>query len=183
MLEVGTGVRYRTLGAGIVDKHVTRDFQGKKTRFAVIYFPHRDMTAQIPIGDPNVEDKIRPVVALKTLKKMLREMGDRAEVLPRAWDMRAQQGEAALKNGGPEEWVSLLGSYATAAGAGVDVAASDDDLVRQAEELIAAELCCASGEKYDWAIEQVSNAYKKITTAKSPTQQKAEHFAAVVLKA
>jgi len=180
MLEHGTGVRYKTLGAGIVRDHTVRDFQGTETTFAVIYFPHRDMTAQVPIGDAGVEDKLQEITPLGTLKKLLTGMRAHAQVLPRAWDMRAQQGEAALQNGGPEEWAGLLGSYAMAEGAGVEVAASDDDLVRQAEELLAAELCCASGKEYDWALEEVHAAYAKVAK-KASNGQEAEHFAAVII--
>jgi len=179
MLDIGTGIRYKSLGAGIVENHLTRDFQGQERIFAEIYFPHRDMKAQIPIGDPGVDQKLEPLMDKQQLQQMLSNMSEAAKVLSRAWDIRAQTGEAALKNGGPEEWIELLGSYALAEGSGVEIAASDDDLVRHAEELIASELCCSCNKEFSWAVEQVQKAYSKTVAEASKSKQQAGHFAAV----
>src|SRR5688500_9147809 len=97
MLKKGTFVRYQGLGAGKVIDIVERPFRGKPTKFAVIFFPHRDMQAQIPADDPDVQAKLHPVMAPTTLKKMLKKIdtgGD--QILPRTWDHREEMGRSKL---------------------------------------------------------------------------------------
>lgn len=183
MLEVGTSVRYRSIGAGKVIEHTVRDFNGQKRTFAVIHAPHREMTIQVPIGDPDVEAKLHPVTGASDLRKMLKNMTRWAKALPRSWDVREEQGEAALLDPNPDQWIRLLGSYALAEGSGVVVAASDEDLVRKAEELIAAELACAADIEFSSAVAEVNAAYMRVVKQGQKQGQRAEHFAAVAVTA
>lgn len=183
MLEVGASVRYRSIGAGKVIEHTVRDFNGQKRTFAVIHAPHRDMTIQVPIGDPEVEERLHPVTDAAELRGMLKNMSRRARSLPRSWDVREEEGEAALLDPDPDQWVRLLGSYALAEGSGVVVAASDEDLVRKAEELIAAELACAADIEFSVAVEEVNAAYMRVVRRGQRRGRRAEHFAAVPVAA
>lgn len=183
MLEVGTSVRYRSIGAGKVVHHTVREFKGEKRTFAVIFCPHRDLSIQVPIGDPDVDEKLHPVAGAAELRRMLKNMTRWAKALPRSWDVREEQGEAALLDPNPDQWVRLLGSYALAEGSGVVVASSDEDLVRKAEELIAAELACAADITFSVAIEEVNAAYNRVVRRGQKQGRQAEHFAAVPITA
>lgn len=182
MLDVGQTIRYRGLGAGTVVEHVTRRFQNQDRLFAVVDFPHRDLTAQIPIGDPAVAAKVEPVMKKTAIQRLMRDLPERGRVLPRTWDAREEIGEAAIKGGGPEEWAELLASYARAEGAGVSVSTSDDDLVRQACDLLAAEMACAMNIAWEEALEKVEAAYDRAAKASGERHSEpAEHFAAVAV--
>lgn len=180
MLEVGDSVRYRGLGAGRVREHVVRPFGGEKRIFAVIYFDHSSLEAQVPIGDPAIASKISPVLAASTLQKILRSLQHDGEKLQRTWDARQEAGEKALREGGPRDWAGLLASYAKAEGAGVSVAASDEEVVRSAIEMLAAELACARQEPYQDALREVEDAYLHAVQKEALSGAgKAENFSAV----
>lgn len=177
MLDVGSTVRYRGLGAGRVTDHVTRPFFGEERIFAVIYFEHSRLEAQIPLGDPAVAAKVDKVLAPSTLRKLLRSIRDGGEKLQRTWDAREEEGEKAIKEGGPREWAILLASYARAEGRGVDVAASDEELVRKATELLASELACSLQEDYSQGLLRVQEAYSQAVELGTPASGiKAESF-------
>lgn len=180
MLEPGSTVRYKGLGPGRVLKHVKRKFAGSSRVFAVIYFPHSDLEAQIPIGDPSVEERVEPLLAKSTLEKLLRSMPKSGFVLPRTWDAREEIGQEILSDGGPREWMELLASYARAEGAGVSIAASDEEVARSATDMLAAEFACISGESLEWGLEKVEKAYTKaVEVAQKEVKEPAEHFSAV----
>jgi RNA polymerase-interacting CarD/CdnL/TRCF family regulator len=179
MLEVGESVRYHNLGAGTVVEHIERDFQGSSREFAVIFFPHKNMNAQLPIGDPKINKKIFKVSSKEEVNQWIDNLIDYAYKLPRTWDVREQEGLRALQSNEPEDWVRLLSAYAYADGLGVNVAASDGELVTGAEELIAAELCCSCGLEYPEAIKRVREAYKEAGEQAQKRSQVVENFAAV----
>lgn len=179
MLEIGSSVRYRSIGAGRVIDHTVREFNGEEREFAIIHCPHRDMTIQVPIGDPAVNEKLHPVSSLKEIRRMLKNMTRWAKSLPRSWDVREEQGEAALHDPDPKQWITMLGSYALAEGSGVTVASSDEDLIRKAEELIAAELACAADIDFDEAVAEVNEAYQRVIKSTQRKGHRADHFAAV----
>jgi RNA polymerase-interacting CarD/CdnL/TRCF family regulator len=178
MLEVGETVRFRGLGAGTVVEHVERKFQGKEQTFAVLHFIHSELRAQIPIDDPAVASKVEPVLGKNALLKLLRELPDDGRVLPRTWDAREEIGWSAIKEGGPREWAELLASYARADGAGVAIAASDEEMVRSAIEMFAAELACASAGSFTDSLLRVEEAYDQAVEAATGLEQ-VEHFSAV----
>jgi hypothetical protein len=93
--------------------------------------------------------------------------------------VREQEGLKALQSNDPQDWVSLLSAYAYADGLGVNVAASDGELVTNAEELLAAELSCACGLDYNQSIERVREAYKKAGEQAREQAEEVENFAAV----
>lgn len=178
MLQVGDAVRFRGLGAGKVTERVTRKFQGHEQTFAVLYFRHSDLKAQIPVADPAVEEKLQPVLAQSTLEKLLREIKTSGRPLPRTWDAREEIGWTAIKEGGPREWAELLGSYARAEGSGVSIAASDEEMVRSAQEMLGAELACAADKDFEHCLQQVERSYDQAVSA-AQSLERAEHFAAV----
>jgi RNA polymerase-interacting CarD/CdnL/TRCF family regulator len=178
MLEVGETVRFRGLGAGTVVERVERKFQGRNQTFAVLHFIHSDLRAQIPVDDPAVAAKVEPVLSKASLTKLLRRLPEDGRVLPRTWDAREEIGWSAIKEGGPKEWAELLASYARADGAGVAIAASDEEMVRSAIEMFAAELACASAGSFADSLDQVEGAYDRAVEAASSLEQ-VEHFSAV----
>jgi RNA polymerase-interacting CarD/CdnL/TRCF family regulator len=159
--EPGDAVRYQGLGAGRVVRHVTRNFQGRNTTFAVIDFPHRDMTAQIPLGDPGFASKLRPVASASSVKRLLMVLREQGNKLPRTWDGRESYGVVCLREGSPAEWAELLRDYAEARKGGMSITASDADLVRAAIQLLAAEYCCAAEVEFEQAWSLVHGAYEK----------------------
>lgn len=179
-LDIGSVIRYRGLGAARVIEHVTRPFDGQERTFAILSFPHSDLNAQIPIGDQAVNKKIEPLYSKSKLEKLLRTIPTAGEVLPRTWDAREELGREALSEGGPEQWVTLVASYALAEGSGVSVAASDEEMLRKAQELLAAELSCVAGEDFDWGLKKLDAYYQKaMKKAAESRSEPAEHFAAV----
>ena len=180
MLDVGATVRYCGLGAGKVLRHVVRPFSGEERIFAVIYFEHSRLEAQVPLGDPAIASKIESVLAASTLQKLLRGIKDGGSKLQRTWDAREEEGDRAIREGGPKEWASLLASYAEAEGRGVSVAASDEELVRKATELLASELACASDKDYRSCLLKVEEAYATaVAGAAASGAERAESFAGV----
>lgn len=180
MLEVGSNIRYRGLGAGRVLRHVVRPFSGQDRIFAVIYFDHSSLEAQIPVGDPAIAEKIEPVLAASTLAKILRSLQSGGDRLHRTWDARQEAGESALREGGPRDWAGLLASYARAEGAGVPVAASDEELVRQAQEMFAAELACAKECPYEDALQTVAEAYARAIEKEALSgSERADNYSAI----
>lgn len=161
LLEAGDNVRYRGLGAGLVVRLDERKFQGQPRVFAVIRFPHRDMTVQLPVGDPVVARRLERVLPESDCWELLALLDKPGHELARTWDKREEQGTAILKKGGPREWALLLQSYASARRAGLSVASSDADIVRGAEELLAAELCASSALPYAEAFTEVHGRYQR----------------------
>lgn len=163
MLEIGSTVRYASIGSGEVVDNIERKFQGKDRVFAVIFFPHKNMEVQLPIGDPVVNKKIFKVYSKTKLKAELRRFEEIAEALPRTWDVRAQIGDSVISSSDPGQWIQLLASYAYAEGAGVSVAASDADIVRTLKELLSAELCCSDPDlEYEESREYIDKAYSRV---------------------
>jgi RNA polymerase-interacting CarD/CdnL/TRCF family regulator len=179
-LDVGSTIRYRGLGAAQVVEHVKRPFAGEERTFAVLSFPHSDLNAQVPVGDEAVSKKIEALYSKSKLEKLLRTIPDAGDVLPRTWDAREEIGRIALQEGGPEDWVMLVASYALAEGSGVSVAASDEEMLRKAQELLAAELSCVAGKDFNWGLARIDAYYKKaMEKAAESRSEPAEHFAAV----
>ncbi len=181
MLNVGQTIRYRKLGAGKVTDVVVREFNGEDRQFAVIEFPHRSMTVQVPIGDPAVSANLAPLESEEDLRYMLKHMEVQAVALPRTWDLREEEAEATIRSGGPQELVNLLGSYAVAAGAGVKVASSDKALVQTLLEMLAGDLFLAQ-ERFDFldCLEQVRGYYQQVISEVEERGASASHFGAVV---
>jgi RNA polymerase-interacting CarD/CdnL/TRCF family regulator len=143
-LELGESIRYQGLGAGQVVQHQERTFQGELRTFAVIALPHREMTLQLPIGDPVVTRRLSRVLSKTECRRLVTSLKEPGRPLPRNWDQRAESGKAVLKTGGPADWAELLRGYASARKEGMAVAASDAEIVRSAIEMLAAELCAAT---------------------------------------
>lgn len=159
MLEVGSSVRYKGVGSGRVISHVTREFRGEERVFAVIEFPHRDMQAQLPIGDEKIVAKLEKTLSERAIRKLLKSLVQLGKPLPRTWDQREEAGTEILRDGGPQEWAELLASYAHAASAGVPIVASDADIVEAAQELLSAELALGAGFEYPEAVLFVQQAF------------------------
>lgn len=160
-LEIGDTVRYQGIGAGQVIRHETRDFRGRSTTFAVIDFPHRDMTAQVPLGDDSFADKLCPVDSAASVERALSLICEEGRSLARCWDEREKYGGARLRSGSPTKWAEVLRDYACACKRGVSITASDADLVREAIQLLAAEYCCAVGAPFEQAEALVQDAYRE----------------------
>jgi len=180
MLEAGNFIRYQGLGAGQVTEIVERPFRGRKTRFAVIHFPHRDMKAQVPAEDPKILGKVQPLLSARKVRSLLRRLGDEdfAQILPRTWDHREELGKRKLNRGGPEEWVELLASYALAERQGAELVFQDHDLVRQALRLTAAELACAEEKPFEEVHAFVEALYEKAAELVVSDKERA-HFGSV----
>ena len=158
-LEVGEAVRYQGLGAGRVIAHDVREFRGGECTFAVIEFPHREMTAQIPLGDRGMVHKLRPVISATAVKKLLSVLAQKGTALSRTWDDREESGSRKLRDGTPSEWAELLRDYACARRGGMAITASDADLVHETIDLLAAEYACAAKIAFAIAHELVRDAY------------------------
>jgi len=169
LLEQGDCIRYQGLGAGHVLRHVSRPFQGKDCTFAVISFPHRGMTVQLPVGDPLVMGKVTRVISKTACRKLLRSLREPGGILARTWDQREELGTEILRTGGPCDWVNLLRAYVKTRNDGSVLAASDMDIVRTCIELLAAELSAAEGSPYEGALKEVERAYR--SSLNSPWQQ------------
>ena len=181
MLQIGTTIRYRKLGAGRVIEFLVRPFAGEEREFAVIEFPHKSLTIQVPVGDPAVSANLAPLESEDKLRAMLKHMEVQAVALPRTWDLREESAEETLQNGGPQELVNLLGSYAVAAGAGVKVASSDKALVLNLIEMLAADLFLAQEDYgYQECLEQIRGYYQEVVAQVSERGASADHFAAVI---
>lgn len=174
LLEIGDCVRYRSIGAGRVIAHTEREFKGQKRLFATIEFPHRSMSAQVPIGDPAISKKLSKVVSKTEFERVMRLISKPEKTLPRTWDQREEMGTAILRTGEPKDWVGLLASYALAASKGVSVASSDGEIVLEAQELLAAEWAAISGEDFKLALELVNSKYNKAATVKENLDQEVE---------
>lgn len=180
MLEIGNTVRYTRLGAGEVVDKVTRKFNGEEREFAVIYLPHKEMTVQVPIGDPVVSASVHEPTSKKDIEYMLKHMEVQSQVLPRTWDIREQEGEEVIGKGDPQDWVNLLGSYAVAHGAGIKVAASDKNIVEQLTELVAAEyLAAGCASDYDEAHKTITGRYFQLSDEIKKRGVSAAHFEAM----
>jgi RNA polymerase-interacting CarD/CdnL/TRCF family regulator len=162
LLEPGDHIRYQGLGAGQVIRHAEREFQGKQRVFAVISFPHRDMTVQLPVGDPAVTKKLQHVMKPDECEKLIASLSKSGKRLARTWDQREDSGNAILKQQGPAEWVALLQSYTTARKEGFSVSASDAHIVREAQALVAAELCASCGVPFEQALARVEGFYTSV---------------------
>ena len=161
LADVGTPVHYRGIGAGRIVDHRQRDFRGTSRRFAVIEFPHRDMTAQVPLGDPGVDSKVTRVGSADEVRAAIALIGDPGEKLQRTFEERDKTGSKRLRDGGPLEWASLLRDYAAAQSRGEQLAVSDVELIREAQEKLAAELACAAQEDYRQVLADLRVAYGK----------------------
>lgn len=165
LLKVGNAVRYRGLGTGQVVRHEQREFQGESTRFAVIFFPHRQMSVQLAFNE-SAQEKVEYVDSSYSIRKHLPALKKDGRKLLRTWDEREQVGRRRLARGGPEEWLGLLRDYATAARQGMAVTSSDADLVRDATDLLASELACAEKLSFDEAYETIHAAYRQASAAR-----------------
>lgn len=165
LLKVGNAVRYRGLGTGQVVRHEKRDFQGERTLFAVVFFPHRQMSVQVPVKDSTGE-KLDAVDPTFNVRKQLIALRKDGRKLLRTWDEREQVGRRRLARGGPDEWLALLRDYATAARQGMSVTSSDADLVQEAADLLASELACAEKLTFDDALAVIKTAYAQASTAR-----------------
>lgn len=163
-LAVDEAVHYRGLGAGRVIRHDERDFKGSKRTFAVISFPHRDMTAQVLLGDDSYASKIRPVVLATTVKSILKVLHQAGDSLARTWDDREEAGRKRLRDGSPAEWAEMLRDYASARRGGMAITSSDADLVRETIALLSAEYACGAETEFAQAFELVSSAYTKASS-------------------
>jgi RNA polymerase-interacting CarD/CdnL/TRCF family regulator len=119
------------------------------------------MTAQVLLGDPRTTQRLEHVLSAQEASRLLEIMTTPRMRLSRTWDQREEIGERLLNSGAPHEWVSLLAAYAEARGRGLAVSSSDQELVREACELIAAEISCAIGTRYAEAYEEVRTAYQQ----------------------
>lgn len=180
LLELGDAVRYQGMGAGRVVDHVERDFRGQPRVMAVIYFPHRQMTAQVPVGDPTIMDRLSPTLSERQIRRYLRGIAKNGQILPRTWDQREEMGRHVINKGGPREWSELLASYALAASYGVEIASSDLEIVRQIQELFAAELALAADKEFDRALQLIEKAYDDSAELRNG-EIVADHFTAVPL--
>lgn len=185
-MREGDGIRYRGLGAGRVTQILTRKFQGEQAEFAVIFFPHRQMNAQVPIEDEAVKEKLSPLLSQRKLNTLLRQLKPGCELgktLPRTWDAREEWGRERLVSGGPDDWLEILASYALAESSGVEILASDQDLIDSALELLASELCCLSGgqsqDDYDQSFEEIKDRYKSAAKLLEGVSEGETHFASV----
>ena len=181
LLELGDAVRYQGMGAGRVVDHVERDFRGETRLMAVIYFPHRQMTAQLPVGDPAIMDRLAPTLNERQIRRYLRSIANSGQILPRTWDKREELGKDVLNKGGPKEWASLLASYSLAASYGVEIAASDLEIVRQIQELFAAELALAADKEFEDSLRLIESSYDKASVLRNG-EIVADHFTAVPLQ-
>jgi RNA polymerase-interacting CarD/CdnL/TRCF family regulator len=160
LLAVGKSVRYRGLGAGQVVRHDRREVAGVERVFAVIFMPHRDLSMQVPLTDPKLVDKVAPIESATALRALLPVIGQKGKTLHRTWDERERAGRRRLNTGGPQEWAELLRDYATARREGLPIAASDADIVRDAIDLLAAELACATRWSFEKATSTIDTAYE-----------------------
>jgi RNA polymerase-interacting CarD/CdnL/TRCF family regulator len=95
LLKVGAAVRYRGLGTGQVVRHERREFQGASARFAVTFFPHRQLSVQVQIAEEAVRGKLTPVEAGVSIRRLLSGLKQNGRGLLRSWDERKQQGVGA----------------------------------------------------------------------------------------
>jgi RNA polymerase-interacting CarD/CdnL/TRCF family regulator len=160
ILEVGTSIRCRGIGAGTVVRHEEREFQGADRVFIVIEFPHRDMKASLPSGDPKVEHRLFPTLKVGEVRALIASIDEDGGKLMRTWEERERAGVANLRDGAPVDWARMLCDYACARRQGMQLAVSDVELIREAKEMLAAELSCASKVvSYSKALELVEAAY------------------------
>jgi CarD family transcriptional regulator len=158
-LEVGDAIRYQGLGSGRVVRLETRDLKGEKRVFAVIEFPHRDLSTHVPLGDDRYTNKLRPVLAESAAKRLLAIIKGAGDALSRTWDDREESGNRSLREGSPVEWAEMLRDYATARRGGMAITSSDADLVRETIDLLAAEYACACLIEFSEALAIVNGAY------------------------
>lgn len=163
--DIGTPVRYRGLGAGVVIDHKQREFRGVHRTFAVIKFPHRDMTAQVPLGDEAVESKLCSVDDAHIVQALIDSISEAGGRLQRTWEEREKTATRRLRDGGPSDWANLLRDYAAWQRSGQALAVSDVEVIREAQVLLAAEYACASGTEYPPVIEKLRLDYGRAAVA------------------
>jgi RNA polymerase-interacting CarD/CdnL/TRCF family regulator len=181
LLEEGDRVRYQGLGAGCVVRQENRHFQGRDCVFAVISFPHRDMTVQLPLGDPLVMRRLCKIISKTACQRLLRSLKEPGGTLARTWDQREESGSEVLQRGEPADWTTLLRCYVRARNEGLMLAASDMDIVRACIELLSAEMAAACDLPYDEALAQVTRAYRG--NLKSAWQEPSKGSAEVLVEA
>lgn len=163
--QVGSYLRYEGLGSGEIIDFTERKFQGKLTTFAVIRFPHREMTAQLPLDDERVKLRLHKVVSATKARKLVRSLQEDSDSLPgRRAEERVEGAKDILSKGGPDEWAELLRAYAHSKRLNHAHLAADLELAREAQEMLAAELACATGQDYEKAIEKVKSNYRNAST-------------------
>jgi RNA polymerase-interacting CarD/CdnL/TRCF family regulator len=164
-LDIDNMVSYCGLGPGKVSSHTKRDFQGHPTTFAVIEFPHVDMTAQIPMGDEKVLEKLRPVVSAKRARELVKRLRDQpGNYLARTWDRRKEIALLALSSPDCEDWAQLLSDFAFTEQQGVSMAISDINVIDKASKMFAAEVACATKTSYRQRWREIQDIYTAATT-------------------
>jgi RNA polymerase-interacting CarD/CdnL/TRCF family regulator len=180
MLNIGQKIRYKKLGPGIVIAQEVRKFSGQDRQFAVIDFPHREMTVQLPIGDPIVAENISQLATVGELRDLLSKL-DQPFVLQRNWEQRREQGQQLLSSPDPEGLGQLLATYARAQGAGITISSADRSMIQEAQELLAAELFLLDEGVESWTEgqEKVIDYYQQAVSRYRSQGWVADNFAAL----
>lgn len=183
MLTIGQKIRYKKLGPGQVIDHQVREFLGQDRQFAVIHFPHREMSVQLPIGDPVVSDNLSPLLANNEFQKLLTSISQAQPTitLQRTWEQRRQQGEEIVAAVDPYQLAELLAAYAQAQGAGVSLSAADREMVSAVRELLAAELLLVEQkiDNFAAAEEHISAVYHQALALTAERGWQADNFEAL----
>lgn len=158
---IGSRFRYAGLGACVVTEHLQRPFRGRQQCFAHLRFPHRELSAQVPIEDEQIKARVLPLSDPALLRRELHSLTrGYGGYLHRTWDGREHEGRRRLREGDPAEWLALLRDYAHAERDGMVVAASDGELVGEAVALLAAEIACAEGCDYECVRSEIGALYR-----------------------
>lgn len=140
MLDVGSKLAYGTFGPGEVTEHITRDHLGVPTTFAVMFFPHGQMTAQVPLGNEHILARTRPIISAAEARRALKRPS-KVEVFSRAYEDREKICKRLLERSHPESWAAIVWAYVAFVEKGGVLAVSDREFVNNA----IGQLSCEAG--------------------------------------
>jgi CarD family transcriptional regulator len=104
---VGQQIVYPLQGVGRIERIEDRDFQGKPTRYYVVYLQVSDMTIMIPVDKADVLG-IRAIVSKRKAERALRLIAEDFDPIPTDWKLRYQMNLDLLKLGAVDDIASVV---------------------------------------------------------------------------
>ena len=104
---VGQQIVYPLQGVGRIERIEDRDFQGKPTRYYVVYLQVSDMTIMIPVDKADILG-IRAIVSKRKAERALRLIAEDFDPIPTDWKLRYQMNLDLLKLGAVDDIASVV---------------------------------------------------------------------------
>ncbi len=135
--KVGDKVVYAPHGAGVIVETTYRD--DDYGEYLSIHINHSDMTLMVPASVAD-EKGVRPVIAQKRAKTLLKSLQDEGDALPENPQVRTREGIERTKTADADEIASVLRDYTELERGGKKLSATEQRTLTQAKSLFAGEL-------------------------------------------